>query len=239
MKRIRFGFVFALLGIPLLVAVADRAWSGGPVLDIRTDGVYASYQYSEPIYTEGMGSFGPFLNYIGTRDAYVYVTEAEGMSSAGTYHYFNLSFELYVSTTYGFGYMRGNGQIPTGCLSFDQPKNQNLTLTVDTSDPSLSLYTYTYGDIPIEPPYINLRWDRLNQDWYRWEGHRVQKAEGFVIHSKGSGVENGAAITGGVFPLPDPNLPPDLSYFFGTPYFSARLGTQKARDKIIPLGPVS
>jgi len=90
--------------------------------------------------------------------------------------------------------------------------------------------------IPIEPPYINLRWDRLNQDWYRWEGHRVQKAEGFVIHSKGSGVENGAAIHWrGYSALPDPNLPPDLSYFSERHHFSAQdWELKKHRDKIIP-----
>lgn len=235
MSRFRFRIAIALVGIPLLVVLADMAWSQGP--DFQSKGSYARYQYKETYYVEVMGSFGSYYTSVGSRSANVYVSKVEGMSSFGPYDAYQITFDVNVSTMYDeSGYAYASGTIPESLISFDNPKNHNLTLNVDTADPALGLYKYQYGNILLEYPEINLRWDRANNNWYRWQGHRMENYGDYVVHSRGNGTEYWAEIAGEIMPLFEPTFP-DPSAVTSQIYIEAWLGDQQSVDRVIYIGP--
>ncbi len=213
MKDPSFKFLVVLLGFPLLIAAADWAWTQGPVTKYKSDGVSAYYEIQDTFGEE----MGTGVAYLGDRRAYVAISEAEAMNTVGiSGTYYQLIFEVTVSTNSGYGYAYGSGQIPKECVTFENPTNHNLALKVDTSLlPSPPFYRYSYGDIPVRFPIIDLRWERTDNDWYRWEGHQITDiGPNLVQHSQGSGVRYYTVPTGSVT-LPDVGLPVWNTYVNG------------------------
>ncbi|HYK91271.1 MAG TPA: hypothetical protein VE398_21045 [Acidobacteriota bacterium] len=230
MKEPSFKFIAVLLGLPLLVAVADRAWTQGPVTKYKSGGASAFYEIQDTFAQEMMGSGVIFL---GDRRAYVQITEAEAMNTVGiSGTYYQLSFEVSVSTGDGYGYAYGSGAIPAESVTFGKPVNHNLSLKVDTSLLPPTFYTYKYGNIDVGFPNINLRWTRTDNDWYRWEGHQITEiGNNLVVHQQGSGVRYFTIPTGSIT-LPDVGLPVWSTYADGW------LGSEKSTNTLMQRGPV-
>ncbi len=228
MKGISIKVIAVLLGLPLLVAVADWAWTQGPVYQYRTDGVSANYVIEET-FAESVGTGTVFSS----RRASVDVSEgAEAMATGGiSGPYFWLNFNVSVNTPSGSGYAYGSGPIPAAYFTFDKPVNKNLTLTVDTESLALPFYKNRYGTIDVPFPIIDLTWTRTGNDWYRWEGHRVSEIGILVEHSQGSGVRY-FTIPMGTITMPDLGLPVWSTYMDGW------LGSEKSRVRVMQRGPV-
>ena len=145
--------------------------------------------------------------------------------------YYWLNFSVSIDTPSGYGYAYGNGPIPAHYVSFTKPENHNLTLTVETESLASPFYRYRYGSITVPYPNIDLTWTRTDNDWYRWEGHRVTEMGNLVEHSQGSGVEYFSLPTG-TFTLPDVDFPLLWTYTDGW------LGSEKARVTVMQRGPM-
>ncbi len=228
MKEPSFKFIAVLLGLPLLIAAADWAWTQGPVVQYKSGGAAAYYEIQD--------TFGEALTtgivYYGNRQASVSITEAEALNTLGASGtYFQLSFSISVSTNSGYGYAYGSGAIPTQCVSFEKPVNHNLALKVDVNTlPSPPFYRYSYGTIPVEFPAIDLRWDRTGNDWYRWEGHQITAIGDYLVqHTQGSGVHYFTVPTGSIT-LPDVGLPVLDTYVYGW------LGSEQSSTKVLEHG---
>ena len=227
MKTPSLKILAVLFGLPLLVAVADWAWTQGPEYRFRSDGVYANYTIEES-FQESAGTFTAYSY----RRAYVEISQgAQAMATGGiSGPYFLLNFQISVERPTGYGYAYGSGPISASYVTLDNPVNQNLSLSVNTQSLGPPFYKYSYGTIPVQFPNIDLRWTRTNNDWYRWEGHRVTERGTLVEHRQGSGVEY-FAIPTGTITLPDIGLPPQWVYMDGW------LGSQKANTTVIRRGP--
>ncbi len=226
MKEPSFKFIVALFGLPLLIAAADWAWTQGPVSKYKSNGVSAYYEVQDTFGEEYVGS-GIIVR--GSRRATVSIDEAEALNTVGiSGTYFQLNFEISVSSDTGFGYAYGSGQIPAKCVTFEKPVNHNLILKVNTNDlPSPPFYSYSYGTIPVNLPIIGLRWDRTDNDWNRWEGHQITDiGTSLVAHFQGSGVRY-FTIPSGSITLPDVGFPLIGSYQNGW------LGSQKSATTIL------
>lgn len=227
MRNPSLKMIVVVLGLPLLVAIADWAWTQGPVYRYRNSGVSAYYEI-EDTFGESMGT-GVVMGY---RRAHVDISEgAEGMATGGiSGGYFWLSFEVYVSTPSGSGSAYGNGPIPEQYVS-TKPGNRSLSLKVDTNLLSYPFYKDQYGDVPVQFPNIDLYWARTEDDWYRWEGHQVREMGNFIQHSQGSGVRY-YTIPLGTITWPDVDLPVMWTYRYGW------LGSEKALNMSIWRGPM-
>jgi hypothetical protein len=218
--------VLVLLGLPLIVAVADWAWTQGPVSTYKNTGPIAYYSLQED-FAEGMGSGG---SYYGNRSVYVEVSQMEMMGSGGTGTAFRLYYDISISTRDGYGDRYGSGLIPASCVTQPKPENQNLMLKVDTNLLTDSFYSYTYGDIEIPAPEIDLYWKRTGNDWNRWEGHQVREMGALVEHSQGSGVQYYTIPTGSV-------SVPDVGYPVVWTYMNGYLGVDRSKSTLIQRGP--
>ena len=226
MKEPSLKFIVVLLGIPLLVAAADWAWSQGPVSKYKSDGPSAYYEIQDT-FAQSMASGG--ITSFGNRRAYVEISEAEALNTAGiSGTYYQLNFEISVSmNSGGYGYAFGSGPIPADRVTFDKPANHNLSLNVDTNTLDSPFYKYQYGNIPVQFPNIDLRWTRTDNDWYRWEGHQINEiGNNLVEHLQGSGVHYFTIPTGSIT-LPDVNLPVWSTYMNGW------LGSQKTSSTLM------
>ncbi len=224
MKSPSFKIIVVLLGLPLFVALADLAWTQAPLSKFKTNGVSAYYEIQE-FFSESEGSYA-------TRYAYVSISQGEGLTTLGiSGPYYNLNFQVSVSTTTGFGSMYGSGPIPVQYVSFDKPANHNLSLNVDTGILGDPFFISQYGDIPIQNPVIALRWTRDDNNWYRWEGHQIQEFGNLVEHSQGSGIRYYTVPTGSIT-LPPVDLP-----LAGT-YMSGWLGSEKSTIWVLQRGPI-
>jgi hypothetical protein len=228
-----------LLAIPLLVAIADRAWTqvgaSGPVLNERTNGIFASYQFeesagfstggtytSQPDGSVGMGTGG---TYYSRRSATVEVRQVEGMSSGGTYKQFELTFSVSVEGTAGYGYADGNCFLPAGSVISNHGGSE-LSVSINTAAWGCSLYQY--GTVSVPYPQINLTWDRNSAIWNHMQGNSVRQIGDYVIQSQGTSLDYWADVTGSV------TLPPLTTP--GTPFVNSWLGTRNTRDTIFRRG---
>lgn len=227
MKAISLKTIAVLLGLPLCVAVADWAWTQGPVFQYRNDGVFAYYQ-SRDTYGEFVGS-GVVI--YGNRSATVQITEsAAAMATGGvSVPHYRLSFSVSISTTTGFGAVSGSGPIPVEYVTSTRP-NHDLALLVDTGLLGPPFFKSQFGPINIPYPTIDLRWERSANDWYRWEGHQVREIGDLIEHSQGSGVRY-FALPSGTITTPDPGLPILSSYMDGW------LGSEKTKIMAVQRGP--
>ncbi len=226
MKNPSLKLIVALLGLPLFVALADLAWTQGPLYKSRTNGAQAYYNIQES-FSESEGTFSGYAN----RSAYVEISEADGMATGGiSGHYFNLYFEVSLSKIEGSGYLYGSGPISDQYVTFDKPENHNLSLNVDTSLLPYPFYLYQSGNLVIQPPVIQLRWTRSNNDWQRWEGHHIQEMGNLIQHSQGSGVYY-FTIPTGTITLPPVDLPLLWTYMYGY------MGTQRSSNWLVQRGP--
>ncbi len=230
MKEPSFKFVAVLLGLPLLVAAAERAWTQGPLTKYKSGGVSAFYEIQDTFAQEMMGSG---IVYLGDRRAIVQITEAEAMNTVGiSGTYYQLSFEVSVSAGGTDGYAYGSGAIPADSVTFDKPVNHNLSLKVDTSQLPSTFFVYKYGNIDVEFPNIDFRWTRTDNNWYRWEGHQINEiGKNLVVHQQGSGVRYFSVPTGSIT-LPDVGLPVWSTYVYGW------LGSEKSTNTLMQRGPV-
>ncbi len=224
MKEPSFKFIVVLLGLPLLVAVADWAWTQGPVLKYKSDGVFAYYTIEESL-GEQLSS-GVITT--GSRRAYVQISEAEALNTvgiSGTYYLLNFDVAVYLGT--GSARAFGGGPIPAQSVTFDKPANHNLSLKVDTNLLGDPFFRGRSGTIPIDYPYIDLTWKRTENDWYRWEGHQIREI-GFnlVERSQGSGVRYFTIPSGFV-------TMPDYGMIVLNRYVDGWLGSQKATTTLI------
>ncbi len=227
MKGPSFKMMITLLGLPLFVALADWAWTQGPVYKYRTAGVSAYYQIQES-FEESVGS----LTTYGVREAYVNLSEgAEAMATGGiSGPYFQLNFQVSISTSAGYGSAYGNGPISAKYVTFDSPAKQSLTLNVDSNLLDYPFYKNQSGTILVQFPSIALTWTRSENDWERWEGHRIQDMGNLVLHSQGTGVYY-FTIPTGTITLPDIPAPVLWTYAYGY------LGSQKALNWTVQRGP--
>ena len=82
-----------------------------------------------------------------------------------------------------------------------------------------------------------MRWDRTNNEWYRWEGHHKDMVDNFLsILEQGKGTEYMAEISAGIYPLPEPNFPADLEWYSSSSS-TARIGNESAKIQYIQHGP--
>jgi hypothetical protein len=222
MERPSLKVFVALLGLPLLVAVADWAWTQGPVLKYQSDGVYASYHLYEETAVEWTGD-DPVYSY---READVSISEgSESMATGGiSGRYFWFNFSVSVGTPSGYGGVGGSGPIPADYVT-EKAGKRTLSLTVNTDLLEEPFYKYKWGEIDIQFPEIDLSWTRAGNDWYRWEGHRVADIGNLVEHYQGSGVEY-FSIPTGTITLPDIG-------FIEWVYMDGWLGSRKARTTVI------
>jgi hypothetical protein len=189
-----------LLGLPLLVAAADWAWTQGPLYKYRSDGIYASYHVYEETAVDWTVD-PPVYSY---READVDLSEgSEEMSTGGmTGRYFWFNFSVWVETPDGYGQVGGSGPISADYVT-EAAGNRALALTVNTGLLEEPFYKYSWGNIEVPFPEIDLTWTRSGDGWYRWEGHRVANIGRFLIeHSQGSGAEYFSIPTGTIM-LPD------------------------------------
>ncbi len=229
-NRPKLGVVIALIGLPLLVAMADWAWTQGAV-KYKNTGVNATYQFYQSLY-DGDG------NYAGERNAWVNVTESEAVGSFGPYRYYQLQFDVSVhvygmSTNgeYGYGYASGYGEVPAEAVASEKPEGRSLSLRINTDTLDFPFYKYKYGTIDVPYPDINLNWRRTNEGWNRWEGHQVHHGEGFMIHSQGNGSSNMAQVVGSIT-LPEvPDLWGDVAYV------DAWIGSERTINTFVRRGP--
>ncbi len=217
MKRLSFRLILVLLGLPMFVALADWAWTQGPVFKYRIDGASA-YYFTEDDF-EGFTENGYLY---GNRSATVNLTEgAEAIGTGGiSGPFFVLDFQVSVSTSEGYGSAGGSGPISAQYVTLAKSDNRGLSLTVDTNLLEPPFYRYQYGDIPVQFPTIELRWTRANNDWYRWEGHQIQNLGFLFLHAQGSGIRY-YTIPNGAITLPDVGVPILWSFSDGW------LGSQK------------
>ncbi len=232
MNRPKLGIIAVLLALPLIVALADWAWTQAPVYKYRSNGAAAQYLYDEPFFEEPSEGMGTGTTYLGYRSASVYLNEAEENYGSGPYRYFWLEFSISVSTASGYGYAQGYGQIPEGFATLDKA-GRNLALQVDIAtlpDDLLYFYKEKGGNIDVAYPEINLRWLKTSDTWQRWEGHQLRHIGMLLDHLQGTGVQYSAAVTGSITL---PYLPG-----YGSPNSSAWIGSQKSMESVLLRGPI-
>jgi hypothetical protein len=198
--------VVLLVPVALVLAFGILAWAQQPT-HTRFDGMFASYEVSNPI----LDASG---NFIGSEYYYVYLGESMGTGAIQVKQW-RLSFTV-SKTLYGSQSSRvqltGFGPIPDASVTLGKPEAHELALLVDI--PTLPTFpspmafsrSKTWSPSPTPNPaidlnfgVIDLQWEWINDLWNKSQGHSVVDLGDSWRHSQGFTEENGALVWGYLF----------------------------------------
>jgi hypothetical protein len=229
MDRSKIMLVAVVIAVPLLISVADVAWTQGqeqnPVTVYKSDGIYATYDYNEFRWDlpEGGGTGGTYYS----RSARVELQSVQGMGTGGTFQPYQLTYNISAQEPMGYGYANGSCAIPEELVTLSKNKKE-ISVSVDTSS-FASCSGFQYGSILVPKPVIDLTWKQTNESWTRTEGHTKRQIGDYRIFSLGTTVENSAEVSGSVT-IPPLDPPGDVDV-------SGTMGFRRTMDRMIYTAP--